>query len=97
MDQISLLIWGGLTIVAILLVLLVRQRLNKPLQLDLSELISLALAVLGVLSSIQLIYKAFTLKQLQDLLGADVVTLVVGGIAVIWVSAKEVWKITSGN
>jgi hypothetical protein len=37
------------------------------------------------------------LKSLQDLLGADVVTLVVGGVAVIWVSAKEVWKITIEN
>lgn len=97
MNQISLIVWGSLTVVTIAVVLLVRRRLNKSLELELSEFISLSLAILGVMSSCQLIYKAFTLKPLQDLLGADVVTLVVGGIAVIWVSAKEVWKITIGN
>lgn len=97
MNQISLIVWGGLTVVAIVTVLLVRRRLNKPLGLELSEFISLSLAILGVMSSCQLIYKAFTLKPLQDLLGADIVTLVVGGVAVIWVSAKEAWKIITGS
>lgn len=97
MNQTSLIVWGGLTVAAMVTVLLVRRRLNKSLSLELSEFISLSLAILGVMSSCQLIYKAFTLKPLQDLLDADVVTLVVGGVAVIWVSAKEVWKITVGN
>jgi predicted membrane channel-forming protein YqfA (hemolysin III family) len=96
MDQSSLIVWGCLTIIAIFTVLLVRRRLNKSLKLELSEFISLALAILGVMSSCQLIYKPLTLKVLQDLLGADIVTLTIGAIAVIWVSAKEVWKITVG-
>jgi uncharacterized membrane protein YqjE len=93
MDQIALVVWGSLTLAVIIAVLFVRRRKSKSLNLELSEFISLTLAVLGVISSCQLIYKAFTLEQLQDLLGADIVTLVIGGVAVIWVSAKEVWKL----
>jgi uncharacterized membrane protein YqjE len=93
MDQIALVVWMSLTLVVIIAVLFIRRRKNKPLNLELSEFISLTLAVLGVISSCQLIYKAFTLEQLQNLLGADIVTLVIGGVAVIWVSAKEVWKL----
>jgi hypothetical protein len=93
MDQIALVVWVSLTLVVIIAVLFIRRRKNKPFNLELSEFISLTLAVLGVISSCQLIYKAFTLEQLQDLLGADIITLVIGGVAVIWVSAKEVWKL----
>jgi uncharacterized membrane protein YqjE len=93
MHRIALVVWGSLTLIVIIAVLFIRHRKNKPLNLELSEFISLTLAVLGVISSCQLIYKAFTVKQLQDLLGADVVTLVIGGVAVVWVSAKEVWKL----
>lgn len=103
MNQILLIVWGGLTIAAIATLLLVRRRSNKPLKLnkppklELLEFISLSVAIQGVMSGCQLIYKAFTWKALQDLLGADVVVLVVGGVAVIWVSTKEVWKIIVGN
>jgi hypothetical protein len=97
MDRLLLVIWGVLTGIAIVGVLLVRRHLNKPIGLELSEFISLALAILGVISSCQLIYKVFVLEQLRSLLGGDIVTLMIGGIAVIWVSAKEVWKITIGN
>jgi heme/copper-type cytochrome/quinol oxidase subunit 1 len=97
MSQTALFVWSCLTALAVATVLAARRRSSKSLKLDLSEFISLALAVLGVISSCQLLYKAFTLKTLQDLLGADIVTLVIGGVAVIWVSAKEVWKITAGN
>jgi hypothetical protein len=51
MDRILLIIWGVLTGIAIVGVLLVRRRLNKPIALELSEFISLALAILGVISS----------------------------------------------
>lgn len=93
MNQVTLAIWACLTLVVILVVLLVRRRRSKSFSLELSEFISLTLAILGVISSLQLLCKAFTLEELQNLLGADVVTLVIGGISVIWVSAKEVWKL----
>jgi uncharacterized membrane protein YqjE len=93
MSQIVLIIWVAITFVVLVSVLLIRRRKKKSLKLELTEFISLTLAILGIISSCQLIYKAFTVKPLQDLLGADVVTLVIGGIAVIWVSAKEIWKL----
>lgn len=93
MNQVVLVAWVCLSLVVVLVVLVVRHRSNKPLNLELSQIISLILAVLGVVSSCDLLYKAFTLQQLKDLLGPDIVTLIIGGIAVIWVSAKEVWKL----
>ncbi len=93
MNSVVLVAWLCLTLIVVLVVLLVRYRTQKPLNLELSQFVSLILAVLGVVSSCNLIYKAFTLQQLKDLLGPDIVTLIIGGIAVIWVSAKEVWKL----
>jgi LPXTG-motif cell wall-anchored protein len=92
MEQTTLLLWAGLTAVVVVAVVLVRYKRRKRLDIELSEFIGLVAAVLGVVSSCQLLYKAFTLQALQDLLGQDIVTLIIGAIAVIWVSAKEVWK-----
>lgn len=93
MNPVALTIWACLTTAVILTVILVRYRRFQRLDLDLSQVISLILAVLGVVSSCELLYKAFTIQALKDLLGPDIVTLVIGAFAVIWVSAKEVWKL----
>ncbi|MUL35867.1 hypothetical protein [Gloeocapsopsis dulcis] len=92
MDQLTLLVWAGLTAVVVSVVVAVRWKRKTRLDIELSEFIGLVLAVLGVISSCQLLYKALTLQALKDLLGQDIVTLVIGAIAVIWVSVKEVWK-----
>lgn len=93
MNQAALVRWVGLTLLVILAVLGIRYYRQKPLKIGLSELISLALAVLGFLSSLQLIYQAFASHELQELLGGNIVVLVIGGVAVIWVSIKEIWKL----
>ncbi|AFY88384.1 MULTISPECIES: hypothetical protein [Chroococcidiopsis] len=92
MDRSTLLIWAGLTAVVVVIVVLVRWRRKQQFDLELAEFIGLILAVLGGISSCQLLYKAFTLQALKDLLGSDIVTLIIGAIAIIWVSVKEVWK-----
>lgn len=92
MDQVTLLAWAGITAVVVLMVVVVRWKRKKRLDIELSEFVGLVLAVLGVISSCQLLYKALTLQALRDLLGQDIVTLVIGAIAVTWVSVKEVWK-----
>jgi hypothetical protein len=88
----TLLIWAGLTAVVIVVVVLVRWKRKQQLDIELAEFVGLILAVLGIISSCQLLYKAFTLQILKDVLGSDIVTLIIRAIAVIWVSAKEVWK-----
>lgn len=74
MDQLTLLIWAGLTAVIVLVVVIVRWKRKKQLDIELSEFISLVLAVLGVISSCQLLYKALTLQALRDLLGQDILS-----------------------
>ncbi|AFY62052.1 hypothetical protein [Synechococcus sp. PCC 6312] len=93
MSQGLLILWTVFTIVVILTVLILRKRQQKSVNLELAQLISLALSTLGIVSSTHLLYKAFTLRDFQEILGADIVTLVIGAVAVIWVSAKEVVKI----
>jgi hypothetical protein len=97
MNRTVLFVRGILTLIVVLVIFLIRKTLQKPLNLELQQIVRLSLAVLGVISSCQLIYKAFTLEQLYILLQSDIVVLVIGGVAVIWVSAKEIWSIISLN
>lgn len=93
MTQQSLVLWGILAVFLIGVVLCVRSFRGRPIKMRLEDLISLALSSLGLISSFHLIYKAFSLKELQEILGADIVTLIIGGIAVVWVSGKEIIRI----
>lgn len=88
-------VWIGATLVVTAIILGVRYKRNKPLStLQLANFVSLALAVYATISSLQLIYSAFTVQQLQTLLGAEnIPALVLGGVAVIWVSIKEIWNL----
>lgn len=90
MGQTTLLLWTGLSFVVVVVVAFVRYKRRKCL--DLPEVVSLGVSTLGAVSSCQLLYKAFTLQALQDLLGQDIATLIIGAIAIIWVFVKEVWK-----
>lgn len=84
--------WAALSPVVVGTVVYVRYRRSKQFDLELAECLSLLLAVMGVITSIELLFKAFTLPALQALLGLDIITLIVGAIGVIWVSVKEIWK-----
>jgi len=98
---VSLLVWLGATAIVLVYVLWVRSRhvpvssQGKPLeQLDLTNFVSLALSTVAVLSSLRLAYRAFTIQELQTVLGEeDLVPLVLGAAAVIWVSIKEIRKL----
>ncbi|MES1026500.1 hypothetical protein ABN584_26740 [Gloeocapsa sp. BRSZ] len=71
MDQVTLLAWAGITAVVVLMVVVVRWKRKKRLDIELSEFVGLVLAVLGVISSCQLLYKALTLQALRDLHACD--------------------------
>ena len=62
MNPVALTIGACLTTAVILTVILVRYRRFQRLDLELSQVISLILAVLGVVSSCELLHKAFTIQ-----------------------------------
>lgn len=92
MKSVVLVTWVCLTLIVAVAVIWERRRRGKQF-LNLTQFISLIIAVSSVISSCNLLYKALTLQALIDLLGPDIVILILGAIAVIWVSAKEVWKL----
>jgi|GEM_PF-1134511 len=97
----SLVIWGAVTVAVLIYVWWVRSRSTQPTAsvpsvepLDLTNFISLSLSTFAVLSSIRLVSRALTVQTLQTELGEeDLVALVLGAIAVIWVSLKEIRKL----
>jgi hypothetical protein len=97
MTPISLLlyIWLGAILVALISILAIRFYLGKPLKtVKLVNIVSLALAVYAALSSGQLIYQALTVQELQKLLGGEnIPSLILGGVAIIWVSLREIYKL----
>ena len=101
----ALVIWGAVTVAVLMYVLWVRSRSSPTTAsgssmepLDLTNFISLALSTFAVLSSIRLVSRALTVQTLQTELGEeDLVALVLGAIAVIWVSLKEIRKLLPGN
>jgi hypothetical protein len=101
----SLVIWGAVTVAVLMYVLWVRSRSTPTTSsgssmepLDLTNFISLALSTFAVLSSIRLVSRALTVQTLQTELGEeDLVALVLGAIAVIWVSLKEIRKLLPGT
>ncbi|TAD77839.1 MAG: hypothetical protein EA000_26505 [Oscillatoriales cyanobacterium] len=66
---------------------------GRPIVLKLADFMNLALATTAIVSSCSLIYRAATLKELEILLGFDIVTLYLGAIAVIWLSTQQIWQI----
>jgi hypothetical protein len=96
MTQIQILLvgWVCLTVLAVgsgNVACIVKKQPFKPQEL--AEFMNLSLATAAVVSSISLIYRAITIRQLEDLLGFDLVTLYLGAIAVIWLSVQQVWQI----
>lgn len=93
MSQHTLLLWVGVSAVVVVAVVLFRWVFKKRFGIELSELLGLALAVLGTFSSFQLFYKALTFDAWQSCLGSDITALVFGAFALFWVSVKEIFKI----
>jgi len=93
MSQRTLALWGILAVSLAVIVLCVRALRGKPLKIYLEDLISLSLSSLVFISSVHLIYKAFSVEELREILEGDIVTLIIGGLAVLWVSGKEVFRI----
>lgn len=64
----------------------------KNQELDLSGFIKAALALVTLLSSCNLMYQAFTSQELKNILGLNITILLLGAIAVIWISIQEIWQ-----
>lgn len=88
-------VWVGLTFAIILLILITRKLLNKPLEtLNLVHFVSVGLEAYAALSSCQLIWQGLTNQELQKLLGSEnIPVLILGGVAVIWVAIREIYKL----
>lgn len=91
-----LLVWAGLSVVLLAVVARVRWKRNQKLNIELTEVISLVVVALGTIASCRLLYKIVTSQALRSLLELDeLAVLVIGVIAVTWVSAKEIRNILS--
>ncbi|MGF1570008.1 MAG: hypothetical protein ACFCVD_18385 [Nodosilinea sp.] len=93
MSQSILTLWGLLASCLIVAVMAVKAWRRQRLKITLEDFIALALSSLGCISSLHLIYKAFSVEELREILEGDIVTLIIGGLAVLWVSGKEVIRI----
>ncbi|XZN95695.1 MAG: hypothetical protein ACM65K_22940 [Microcoleus sp.] len=91
-NQILVSSWACLTFVTIVLGMSSLYVRRRPIVLKLADFMNLALAT-AIVSSCSLIYRAATLKELEILLGFDLVTLYLGAIAVIWLSTQQIWQI----
>jgi len=91
--QILLASWAFLTFLVILLGFAALYTRKKSISLELPAFMNLSLATAAIISSCSLIYRAITVKELENLLGFDIVTLYLGAIAVIWLSFQQIWQI----
>lgn len=88
-----LLVWVGLSVILLTVVAYVRWNRKKKLDIQLTEVISLVTITLGTIASYRLLFKVVSSQELRNLLELDeLAVLVIGVIAVSWVSVKEVWK-----
>ncbi len=92
-NQILVSSWACLTFVTIVLGISSLYVRRRPIVFKLVDFMNLALATTAIISSCSLIYRAITLKELETLLGFDIVTLYLGAIAVIWLSTQQIWQI----
>jgi hypothetical protein len=57
------------------------------------ESFNIAIASATIVSSLSLLYRAIVSKELLNLLQFDSYVLLLGAIAVIWLSIQQIWKI----
>lgn len=91
--QILLASWFILTCLLIFVGFAKLKHKKINISLELTAFMNLCLATAAIVSSGSLIYKAITFKELENLLGFDLVTLYLGAIAVIWLSFQQVYQI----
>jgi hypothetical protein len=66
---------------------------KKFVPLELTSFINLMLSAGSIVSACNLIYRLFIEKEIHILLGADTGALILGAIALIWVSAQSIRQI----
>ncbi|WP_448599545.1 hypothetical protein [Thermoleptolyngbya sp.] len=95
MNKVDVFTIGGVfTVFAAALLAGFRYKKTKQFDLTLVELITLMLAVPGCLAGVQVIYLAYTVPALKDLIGDEGrVCMVVGGIATFWFAVGEIRKL----
>lgn len=94
MTQVQFLLasWAFLTFLVIFAGVVTLYVKKRPISLELPAFMNLSLAT-AIVSSCSLIHRAITVKELENLLGFDIVTLYLGAIAVIWLSFQQIWQI----
>lgn len=85
-------VWGASTLI-IFIVHFFLGRKRRTLDLQLSELIALALGIGSVVSSCSVVHKAVTSEYVLELMDFDILTLVLGAVSVIWVSVREIYNL----
>ena len=93
MDFIKIVIWAIFTLLICIIRYLKTKGSDEIDFLELTEFILLALAVASIVSSCHLLYLAFTSSELMELLGIDIIILILGSISVIWVSFQYIESI----
>jgi hypothetical protein len=90
-------LWLILTTLSALFVLFRRFNLTSKWKLSLNEVLDLALAVLGGISGVYLIFQAWSLyEKLQKLVGTEgPVAMTLGGIASIWFGFGKIHELAS--
>lgn len=92
--QVLLIAWISLTFISILIGLFGYYfRKNKIKRLALVEFINIAIASATIISSFSLIYRVITSEELLNLLKFDIYALLLGAIAVIWLSIQQILSI----
>jgi hypothetical protein len=86
-----LIYWASLTVISIALGLLVS--LPKRKEISLSEFMAIAISSATIVSSFNLLYRITTSEELQKLLQFDIWVMVIGIVAVIWLSIQQIWNI----
>ena len=92
MDWIKITAWV-LTTLSIFVVHYFRGKKPMTQELDLADFINVGVSMASVVSSCGLLHLAVTSQELKNLLGTDIVTLVLGAVAIIWVSVQQIAKL----
>jgi hypothetical protein len=90
-------LWLILTVLSAIFVLFRRFILTSKWKLSLNEVLDLALAILGGISGVYLIFQAWSLyEKLQKLVGNEgPVAMTPGGVASIWFGFGEIHELAS--
>lgn len=92
--KILLIAWVSFSLLSILIgSVIYYAKTNKVKQLTLAEFINITIASATLISSLSLIYRVLTSEELLNLLQFDIYALLLGGVAVIWLSIQQILSI----